>query len=84
MTPKQKAEEGLSFIKQAIVELLEQHSTGLRNADIAAKLNLHSDFHGSQKDYLSWSVLGLLMNEGSVKREDREYFATSVRKSGER
>jgi len=47
---------------------------GLRNAEIAEILEIHSDYLGEQKDYLSWSVLGLLLNEGKVVRKGNKYF----------
>jgi len=46
----------------------------LRNAEIAEILEIHSDYLGEQKDYLSWSVLGLLLNEGKVVRKGNKYF----------
>ena len=73
MNPCEKAQEGLGLLKEAIIELLEQNSSGLTNAEIAKSLEIRSDYKGSQKDYLSWSVLGLLMNEGIIKREGRKY-----------
>lgn len=74
MTPCQKAQQGLALVKQAIIDLIEEHPNGLRNAEIAEKLDLHSDYLGGQKDYLSWSVLGLLLNQGTIVRRGKLYF----------
>ena len=74
MKPVEKAQEGLSLLKEAILELLDLKSDGLRNAEIADILEIHSDYQGSQKDYLSWSVLGLLLNERKIVRKGRKYF----------
>lgn len=71
----EKAANGLVLLKEAIVEALHEHSDGLSNAEIAEMLDIRSDYRGSQKDYLSWSVLGLLLNEERVVRRGRKYFA---------
>ena len=72
--PRKQAQEGLSLLKEAILILLAENPGGLTNAEIAGMLDIHSDYQGSQKDYLSWSVLGLLLNEGKIVREARRYF----------
>ena len=74
MTPIEKARAGLSMLKEAIVETIREHPDGLRNAEVADLLDLRSDYQGGQQDYLSWSVIGLLLNEGKVERkEDKRY-----------
>ena len=74
MTPREKAAAGLQLLKEAITETLQGSSEGLRNAEIADRLDLRSDYLGAQKDYLSWSVLGLLLNDGIITRlENRRY-----------
>jgi len=74
MKPVEKAQQGLSLLKEAILEILEQKQDGLTNAEIADLLEIRSDYQGTQKDYLSWSVLGLLFNEGKIVRKGRKYF----------
>ena len=74
MTSREKAIAGLTLLKEAIVGLLEHHPKGLRNAEIAEELDLRSDYLGSQKDYLSWSVLGLLLNAEVVVRKDNKRY----------
>lgn len=80
MTPEEQAQHGLKLIKQAIVRLVSQCEEGLANSDIARKLGLQSSFEGQQKNYLSWSILGLLIAEGTIRYEKcngrRLYFAT--------
>jgi hypothetical protein len=73
MTPHQKAQRGLADMRSAILELLEGHPNGLRNVDIADKLGIRSNYLGKNQDYLSWSVLGLLLNDGLVARSGRKY-----------
>jgi len=74
MKPHEQAQKGLELLKEAILGILAQKSDGLRNAEIAEILEIHSDYLGEQKDYLSWSVIGLLLNEGKVVKKDNKYF----------
>jgi hypothetical protein len=64
-------------LKEAILGILAQKSDGLRNVEIAELLEIRSDYQGEQKDYLSWSVLGLLLNEGKVVRKGNKYFVAA-------
>ena len=64
----ERAQLGLEFLKSAIYELAKANPSGIMNADAASLLGLRSDYRGKQKDYLSYSVLGLLMREGKVGR----------------
>jgi len=72
--PQQQAQQGLMLLKEAILSVLAQETDGLTNAEIASLLDIRSDYKGAQKDYLSWSVLGLLLNEGRIVRRGRRYF----------
>jgi hypothetical protein len=73
MNAKDSGHQGLALLKAAILECLKRHPDGLGNADIADMLDMHSDYLGGQKDYLTWSVLGLLLNEKKVLRKGRRY-----------
>jgi uncharacterized protein len=66
----ERAQLGLEFLKTAILELAKANPEGISNSDAASLLGLRSDYRGRQKDYLSYSVLGLLLREGKVKRRD--------------
>ena len=65
----ERAQLGLQLLKTAILELAKANPIGITNSDAASLLGLRSDYRGKQKDYLSYSVLGLLMREGKVVRE---------------
>jgi len=65
---KEKAQIGLSLLKEAVLELAKANSAGISNSDAASLLGLRSDYGGGSKDYLSYSVLGLLMREGKLER----------------
>ena len=69
MTPQQQSQRALQLLKQAVLDYLQSQPDGVTNADVARSLKLESDFQGQQKNYLSWSVLGLLVNEGKVRFE---------------
>ena len=64
----EKAQIGLKLLSDAVLELLKSNMGGLRNADVAKALGLQSHYNGGSKDYLSWSILGLLIRDGKVAR----------------
>lgn len=69
MTPRKQAEDALHSLKVAILNFLAACPAGATNLEITQALNLYSDFEGKQKNYLSWSVLGLLLGEGKIRYE---------------
>ena len=73
MMSKQKAETGLQLMQDAVVELLSAHREGLTNAQIANELGLQSDYEGHHQGYLSWAVMGLLLNANKVEKRGRRY-----------
>ncbi len=73
----EKAQIGLEFLKEAIAEFSRANPSGITNADAASLLGLRSDYRGRQKDYLSYSVLGLLLREGKVQRSGKMHVAGS-------
>lgn len=64
----EKAKLGLQFIKEAILEFLQVNPKGIKNAEFARYLGLQSNNAGKQKDYLTYSILGLLMQENRIKK----------------
>lgn len=64
----ERAQLGLQLLKTAVLELAKANPQGIDNSDAASLLGLRSDYKGRQKDYLSYSVLGLLMREGKIFR----------------
>lgn len=65
----ERAQLGLQLLKSSIHEMALANSAGVSNSDVASLLGLRSDYDGKQKDYLSYSVLGLLMREGKIERK---------------
>jgi hypothetical protein len=74
----ERAQLGLQFLKTAVLELAKANPAGITNSDAASVLGLRSDYGGRQKDYLTYSVLGLLIREGKIIRdpETRKHKAT--------
>ncbi len=73
---------GLNLLKGAVLELAQANVRGITNSDVCHALGLHSNYLGGSKDYLSWSILGLLMKEGRLKRRNvgrRGYHQAQVR-----
>lgn len=65
---KEKAQVGLSLLKEAVLDLAKANPAGVSNSDAASLLGLRSDYGGGSKDYLSYSLLGILMREGKLER----------------
>ena len=63
----EKAQLGLKLLKDSITSLSEENPEGITNSDCAHYLGLQSDNDGNQQDYLTYSVLGLLLKEGAVE-----------------
>jgi hypothetical protein len=65
----ERAQLGLELLKVAVLELAKANPAGIKNSDAASIVGLRSDYRGKQKDYLSYSILGLPLREGRVSRE---------------
>ncbi|MFZ7320420.1 GIY-YIG nuclease family protein [Comamonas jiangduensis] len=65
---QERAQMGLSLLKEAVLNFVRANPQGVSNSDVASLLGLRSDYGGGSKDYLSYSILGLLMREGKVER----------------
>ena len=64
----EKAQLGLDLLKDAVLEFAKANPEGVSNSDTASLLGLRSDYGGGSKDYLSYSLLGILMREGKLAR----------------
>lgn len=74
----EKAQIGLKLLKDSVLELAQANKDGITNSDATKALELHSDYMGGSKDYLTWSILGLLMKEGKMKRVDQKKHVAQV------
>ena len=68
---QEKAVIGLNLLKEAVIELAKSNTDGVTNAECAKVLGLQSNYGGGSQDYLSYSLLGLLLEEGQLKRDDK-------------
>jgi hypothetical protein len=66
---REKAQLGLGLLKDAVLELAKANPKGIANSETASILGLRSDYGGGSKDYLSYSVIGLLMRDGRLARD---------------
>ena len=72
-----KAQIGINLLKDALEEFAEANPDGITNSDSAHYLGLQSDNDGKQQDYLTYSVLGILLKESrivSVKEGNRRKY----------
>ncbi|MFH1121904.1 MAG: hypothetical protein V1775_18950 [Bacteroidota bacterium] len=60
---------GLMLLKKAIEEVIELNPDGVKNTELARHLGLETDFNGNQRNYLTYSLLGLLMKEHKIFRD---------------
>lgn len=65
---REKAQVALALLKDAVLEFAKANPDGISNSDAASLLGLRSDYGGGSKDYLSYSLLGLLMRDGKLQR----------------
>jgi hypothetical protein len=72
------AQLGLRQIESAVLRLLSSNPQGLRNVEIANGLGLKSEFEGRDRNYLTFSVLGILLDKHEVFRDlDRKVYLRS-------
>ncbi|MDE2779218.1 MAG: hypothetical protein OXI91_06030 [Chloroflexota bacterium] len=63
------AQTGLANIESAILNLLSDNPAGLKNVEIANRLGLTSEFRGSYRNYLTYTVLMRLQNQRKVRQD---------------
>ena len=68
----EKAQMALGLLKSAVMELAKANPEGIKNSDAAKYLGLQSDYGGGSKDYLSYSILGILIKEGRMERNEKK------------
>ena len=75
----EKAQIALEHLKSAVFETTRANKDGVTNYEVAKCLGLQSDYGGGSKNYLSYSVLGILMREGKLKRLQNKKHIAMVR-----
>ena len=75
----EKAQIALNHLKGADVRNDEKPiKDGVTNYEVAKSLGLQSDYGGGSKNYLSYSLLGILMREGKIKRLQNKKHVAAV------
>jgi hypothetical protein len=69
LTPRDKAEQGLRLIEDAIVEFLAQRGDWVWHSVIQDELNLRSDFNGKFAGYLSGTILQRLIEQKRIVKD---------------
>jgi hypothetical protein len=76
---KERAHAAVGELKDAILDYLATHPDGVSHIQLVDDLELRSDYEGGSKNYLSWSILGLLIADGKVRYtgdgRTKRYFA---------
>jgi len=62
------AQLGLRHITDAVLGLLVDHPEGLSNVQVAEALGLKSSTSGGHRNYVTWSILSALVEEGRVEK----------------
>lgn len=74
----EKAQIALNHLKGAVFETTKANKDGVTNYEVAKSLGLQSDYGGGSKNYLSYSLLGILMREGKIKRLQNKKHVAAV------
>ena len=72
------AAEGLQQVENAVIELLHRNPQGMRNVQIANLLGLRSGVRGGQRNYLTYSVLGNLLDQGKILWDDETKLYSTI------
>jgi len=70
---QERAAAGRELLCDAVLDLVRLNPDGVTNAEVASVLALRSDHQGGAKDYLSYSILGILLARHLIVKEGRRY-----------
>lgn len=70
----EKAQLGLEFIKTSTLEFIRANPKGIKNNELAKYLDLQSENNGKQKDYLTYSILGILMTQNLIEKSSESKY----------
>jgi uncharacterized protein len=66
MENRMRAQAALADLKAAVLAEIDSSERGLTNAALVKSLGLESDYEGKNRNYLSWSILGMLLSGKKV------------------
>jgi hypothetical protein len=70
---QERAAAGRELLCDAVLDLVRLNPDGVTNAEVASVLALRSDHQGGAKDYLRYSILGILLARHLIVKEGRRY-----------
>lgn len=69
MTNKDKAVQALHTLREVIAaEVTSAGPQGLRNSEVAQRLELHTNVNGGQRNHLTHALLNQLVIDGTLTR----------------
>jgi len=77
-SPRKLAQHGVINLKLAVLKLLCEQGAAMSNADIGKRLGIVSDYEGHHKHYFSWSLLGMMLKDGTVRKKGKVYEITDA------
>lgn len=66
----ERAQLGLKYIEDAVVNLLTRHTKGMSRGAIADALGLRTDLDAGHRDMIADGVLELLVRSGRILRDE--------------
>ncbi len=70
---QERAAAGRELLCDAVLDLVKCNPQGVTNADVASVLALRSDHQGGAKDYLTYSIIGILLARNLLTKEGKRY-----------
>ena len=70
---EERSSVGREILCQAVLDLIEANAEGVSNSDVASILALRSEHLGGAKDYLSYSLLGILLSRNAIQKVGSRY-----------
>lgn len=67
----EKVQIGLDMMASGILEFIKANKNGVTNGDVTKYLGIHSEYQGGSINYLSYSILGLLLKDNKIEKDGR-------------
>ena len=67
----EKVQFGLDMMTAGILEFIKANNVGVTNGDVTKYLGIHSEYQGGSINYLSYSILGLLLKDNKISKNGR-------------
>ena len=67
----EKVQFGLDMMANGILEFIKANKSGVTNGDVTKYLGIHSEYLGGSINYLSYSILGILLKDNKIEKDGR-------------